>query len=115
MGKYLTSRNALIEIGARLRAYRIDYPLSQEELSDKSGISVRSISRLENGEDMQLGNFIKILIALDLDSNLDMLIPDPTLRPSYYVKEAKEPYRKRAPKKSTNSLTSEPKWGDEEK
>lgn len=115
MGKYLTSRNALIEIGARLRAYRIDYPLSQDELSDKSGISVRSISRLENGEDMQLGNFIKILIALDLDSNLDMLIPDPTLRPSYYVKEATEPYRKRASKKSTSSLTSEPKWGDEEK
>lgn len=115
MGKYLTSRSALVEMGARLRAYRIDYPLSQDELSDKSGISVRSISRLENGEDMQLGNFIKLLMALDLDSNLDMLIPDPKMRPSYYVKEATEPYRKRATKKSKSHFDSEPKWGDDEK
>lgn len=81
MRKYLSSHNELHEIGSRIRAYRIAYPLSQAELAAKAGIATRSLSRLENGEDIQFGNLVKILIALDLDSNIDMLIPDPNKRP----------------------------------
>ncbi len=114
MGKYLSSRSALSEIGARLKAYRIDFPLSQEELADKSGIAVRSISRMENGEDIQFGNLIKVLIALDLDGNLDMLVPDPTKRPSYYLKaQSTMPQRKRASKKVSKKTDPDIKWGDE--
>ena len=115
MAKYLSSYNALSEIGARLKAYRIDYPLSQGELSDKSGVAVRSISRMESGEDVQFGNLIKVLIALDLDANLDMLVPDPTKRPSYYLKEQSiMPQRKRVRKiVSKNPSTIDMKWGDE--
>ena len=87
MKKYLSSRNALKEIGKRIRAYRIDYPLSQAELAKKSGIAIRSISRLENGEDIQFGNLFKVLIALDLDANIDMLVPDSSKRPSMYEKK----------------------------
>jgi transcriptional regulator with XRE-family HTH domain len=114
MGKYLSSRSALSEIGARLKAYRIDFPLSQEELADKSGIAVRSISRMENGEDIQFGNLIKVLIALDLDANLDMLVPDPKKRPSYYLKaQSTMPQRKRASKKVSKNIDPDIKWGDE--
>lgn len=114
MDKYLSSRNALAEIGARLKAYRIDFPLSQEALSDKSGVAIRSISRMENGEDVQFGNLIKVLIALDLDANLDMLVPDPTKRPSYYLNEtANQPQRKRARKKVSKTPGTVIKWGDE--
>lgn len=81
MRKYLSSHNELHEIGSRIRAYRIAYPLSQTELAAKAGIATRSLSRLENGEDIQFRNLVKILIALDLDSNIDMLIPDPNKRP----------------------------------
>lgn len=113
MGKYLSSRSALAEIGARLKAYRIDFPLSQEALSDKSGIAVRSISRLESGQDIQFGNLIKVLIALDLDANLDMLVPDPTKRPSYYLNDkSTTPQRKRASKKASKP-PKDIKWGDE--
>ncbi len=114
MSKYLSSRSALSEIGARLKAYRIDYPLSQEELADKSGVAVRSISRMENGEDVQFGNLIKVLIALDLDANLDMLVPDPTKRPSYYLNDKSiKPLRKRARKKELKNPETAIKWGDE--
>jgi transcriptional regulator with XRE-family HTH domain len=37
------------DLGNRLRAYRIAASLSQEELAEKSGISVRAISDLERG------------------------------------------------------------------
>lgn len=114
MSKYLSSRSALSEIGGRLKAYRIDYPLSQEELADKSGVAVRSISRMENGEDVQFGNLIKVLIALDLDANLDMLVPDPTKRPSYYLNDKSiKPLRKRARKKELKNPETGIKWGDE--
>ncbi|MHB1454282.1 MAG: helix-turn-helix domain-containing protein [Saccharofermentanales bacterium] len=104
MSKYLSSHSALSEIAARLKAYRIDYPLSQKELADKSGVAVRSIIRLESGEDVQFGNLIKVLIALNLDANLDILVPDPTKRPSYYLKnQSMIPQRQRVRKKGTKN------------
>ncbi len=114
MSKYLSSRSALSETAARLKAYRIDYPLSQKELADKSGVAVRSILRMESGEDVQFGNLIKVLIALDLDANLDMLVPDPTKRPSYYLNDKTiMSQRKRARKKETLNPNIDIKWGDE--
>jgi DNA-binding XRE family transcriptional regulator len=53
MGKYLSSHSALSELAARLKAYRIDYSLSQKELADKSGVALRSILRMESGEDVK--------------------------------------------------------------
>ncbi len=115
MNKYLYSNTALIEIGERIRAYRIDFPLSQKELSEKSGVSLRSISRLENGEDVNFSNLIKVLIALDLDANLNMLVPDPAKRPSYYLKDKLATSRKkRVSKKENKNIDKEIKWGDED-
>ena len=114
MGKYLSSHSALSEIASRLKAYRIDYPLSQKELADKSGVAVRSILRMESGEDVQFGNLIKVLIALDLDANLDMLVPDPAKRPSYYLKDKSiMPQRKRVGKKEHKNPNMDIRWGDE--
>ena len=113
MGKYLSSHNALIEIGARIKAYRIDYPLSQAELANKSGIAVRSLSRMENGEDVQFGNLVKVLIALDLDTNLDMLIPDPKKRPSSYVKKIVPEKKRRVGRVARKTSKKVINWGDE--
>jgi transcriptional regulator with XRE-family HTH domain len=113
MSKYLSSNSALTEIGSRLKAYRIDYQLTQKELSDKSGVAVRSISRMESGEDIQFGNLIKVLIALDLDENLDMLVPNPSIRPSYYLKNKMvTSKRERVGKKKNETLIKEIKWGE---
>ena len=114
MGKYLSSHSALSELAARLKAYRIDYPLSQKELADKSGIALRSILRMESGEDVQLGTLIKVLIALDLDSNLDILVPDPTNRPLYYFQDKSiTSQRKRASRKTPPNPNIDIRWGDE--
>ena len=68
--------NNILEISDRLKQYRINYPMTQRELADKTGISVRSISRFENGEDISLSEFLKILRALELDNRIDVLVPD---------------------------------------
>lgn len=98
-------------IGERIKQYRINAGFSQRNLEDESGVSVRSISRLEQGASVQLESFIKILSALNLESNIDLLIPDQTKRPSFYLKDNDKPkQRVRKKEKSTGTF----KWGDEE-
>ncbi len=77
----------------RLKQYRINYPLTQSELAEKSGVSVRSISRFENGEDISMSKFICILRALDLSERLMEFIPDQRKRPSYYLGNEKKRHR----------------------
>lgn len=97
-------------IGERIKQYRIGAELSQKELEIKSGVSARSISRLEQGASIQLENFIKILSALNLENNIELLIPDQTKRPSFYLKDNRAKQRVR--KKTENTGTF--KWGDED-
>ncbi len=95
----------------RLKLYRIYYPLTQRELAEKSGVSVRSISRFENGEDISLSNYLKLLRAMDLDGRMVDMIPDQRKRPSYYLE--KEAKRSRASTTRTHSESAPFAWGDE--
>lgn len=57
-------------ISARIKEIRIDKKLSQEELGEKSGLSIRTIQRLENGESVPRGDTLKRLTnALELPTN----------------------------------------------
>ena len=97
------------ELGQRIKMYRIMNEMSQQDLEDKSGVSKRSISRLEQGESVQLDNLFKIIIALGLADNIEVLVPDQTKRPSYYLeKPDNKPKRVRKKTEKTNF-----KWGDE--
>ena len=98
------------ELGQKIKSYRILNDMSQQDLEDKSGVSKRSISRLEQGESVQVDNLFKIIIALGLGDNIDLLVPEQTKRPSYYLKKS-EDRPKRVRKKS---VKKEFKWGDEE-
>ncbi len=114
MNKYLSSHVVLNEMGSRLKKYRIDSSLTQEELALKAGVSRRSIQYMEKGEDVKFGTIIKVLMALQLDANLDMLVPDPTKRPSYYMNMKSDSHHPRRVRK--NKVTEEKnafKWGDE--
>ncbi len=98
------------ELGRRIKNYRVMREMSQQELADKTGISKRSISRLEQGDSVQLNSFFMILIALDLGDNIELLVPDQTKRPSYYL-EKPENIAKRVRKKTQTRAF---RWGDEE-
>lgn len=101
----------LTEIGRRIKQYRISTGLTQKDLALKSGVSESSIARLEQGASVQTDSLIKILIALRLDENIEMLIPDQTKRPSYYLNSEKEKMRFRKKTKVPNNTGFV--WGDE--
>lgn len=99
-------------IGERIRNYRIAYPLTQAQLAERSGVSLRSIQLFENGADIKWNNLVKILSALDLDDNIQMLVPDVTERPSYHVKQ--NDIRMRVSKKQVKKSQKESfTWGDD--
>jgi transcriptional regulator with XRE-family HTH domain len=97
------------ELGQKIKTYRIMKEMSQQDLEDKSGVSKRSISRLEQGESVQLENLFKILLALDLGENIDLLVPDQTKRPSFYLEKSDNKNRRVRKKTVKNGF----KWGDE--
>ena len=100
----------IVELGKKIKTYRIMTELSQEDLSDNTGISKRSISRLEQGESIQMDNLFKILIALDIGDNIDLLVPDQTKRPSFYL-DFSDSAPQRVRKKKSEKTTF--RWGDE--
>lgn len=101
----------ITELGQKIKTYRITKGMSQQDLEDQTGVSKRSISRLEQGKSVQVDNLFKILVALNLGENIELLVPDQTKRPSYYLdKKEERPQRVRKNQEKKNEF----KWGDEE-
>lgn len=100
----------LKEIGNRLKQYRVSLNITQNQLSQRTGISVITIMRIENGEDTKWSTIIKILSELKLSENLDILIPEP--KPDYKALFEEKTIRKRArpdKKKTDNAWV----WGED--
>ena len=95
MKKYINNQEYLKEIGERIKLYRVSQGITQKMLEELSGVSQRSITRLEQGTSVQMESFIKILFALKLDENLLMLIPNVKDMPSYHFDEYRPKQRAR--------------------
>ena len=57
----------------KIKQQRKKLKISQQELAQKSGVSLGSIKRFETKYEISLQSFIKIAIALDLDGDLESL------------------------------------------
>ena len=97
------------DLGRKIKLYRISLGMSQQELADKTGISKRSISRMEQGDSVQMNSLFTILIALDLGDNIELLVPDESKRPSYYLEKPQNTPKRVRKKPEKNDF----KWGDE--
>lgn len=62
----------------RLKEYRLAARISQREMAEKSGVSLTTISHLEQGlnRNITLNNFISILRVLGLEQRLSDLLPE---------------------------------------
>lgn len=109
MNKKKDYKEYIKDLGEKIKIYRIMKEMSQQDLADQTGVSKRSISRLEQGESVQLDNLLKILLALELGDNIELLVPDQTKRPSYYLNTT-DSRPKRVRKRTEKSGF---KWGDE--
>lgn len=76
----------LKSVGKRIRQYRIARNMKQEDLADKTNLSVTYIGMIERGEKFpRLETFVAIVNALDVTS--DALLADVTTT-GYKIKES---------------------------
>ena len=101
------------ELGKRLKSYRVKYPMTQKELAEKTGVAQRTISNLENGGEITLRNLIKIMRALHLIGNMDVLVPESHPNPNEVWAYGKERERATSKEKREKNRPAGWKWGDE--
>ena len=101
----------LSELGARIKRNRIDMQLSQQDFAAKAGISTRTLSAAENGEDIRLSSLIRILRTLNCLENINLILPELAFDPESYRTLGRE--RKRVSRNTKNRIKIKWKWGDE--
>ena len=60
-------------LAEKIKQQRKKLRISQENLAQKSGVSLGSIKRFETKYEISLQSFIKVAIALDLDGDFENL------------------------------------------
>ena len=61
------------ELVEKIKQHRKKLKISQTQLAAKSGVSLGSIKRFESKYEISLNSFIKLLIALNLEHDLENL------------------------------------------
>lgn len=99
----------LKELGNRIKDTRIALSMTRAELAVKSGVSLKTMERIESGENIKIENLLNVLRSLELLKNLDVLVPE---QESLFYKETKaKRYRASKSGKVAEDVTW--KWGDE--
>ncbi|MGL4369161.1 MAG: helix-turn-helix domain-containing protein [Spirochaetota bacterium] len=99
----------LLEIGSRIAQSRLNKNMTQKELAERAGISIRTLARMEAGEvSTQMESFIRVCRALGAVDRLNILFPESLPGPIEQLKlQGKK--RKRASAHQKN-ITPAVKW-----
>lgn len=79
------------ELARRIARCRIDSGFSQAELADKAGVGVGTVARLEDGHAVSSETLFRILRALAVQENLEVLLPDADFQPMDYGRYNHQP------------------------
>ena len=77
----LSNPAILQKMGRRMRDYRIRMEMTQGELAEKSGVSMGTIVRLEQGSPISTSLLVSILRTMGLLENLEALLPELSISP----------------------------------
>ena len=80
---YTTNQDFIILLSQRLKEYRLAARISQKEMAEKSGVSLTTISHLEQGlnRNITLNNFISLLRVIGMEQRLNDLLPELPMPP----------------------------------
>lgn len=111
----ITDTALLTLLGTRITTTRIDRNQTQSNLAKQAGISKRTLERMENGEMVQLTNFLRVLRVLGLLNGIDLLLPPQPLHPLEMIKRQGKKRLRVVPsrKEKKDPIANAWKWGDE--
>ena len=80
---YITNQDIISLLCQRLKEYRLAARISQKEMAEKSGVSLTTISHLEQGvnQNITLNNFISLLRVVGMEQRLHELLPELPMPP----------------------------------
>ncbi|WP_269815498.1 helix-turn-helix domain-containing protein [Algibacillus agarilyticus] len=98
------------ELGDRIKVARLNADLTQKELAEKAGLSLKAVTNSEKGTST-LESIVAILVALELTEQLNSFIPKQEISPVQLAK-LQGKVRKRATGTSKKIIKSEdtPSW-----
>ncbi len=99
------------ELGKRIQDNRIAMNLTQAQMADRSGVALRTVARIENGESVKVESVLNILRVLGVLGNLNEMIQEQVLAPTEIIDIGKK--RKRVTAAKKNQERSTWVWGDE--
>lgn len=110
-----SEKSILMELGRRIKQNRIALNITQVELSEKCGVSPSTETRIENGDDTKISNYLKILNGLNMLENVDVLIPEiqPDFKSIYEQKALRQRVKSSRVKHEINWTWNEDKEGAE--
>ena len=88
------------ELGRRLQQQRLRQNISQAELARRIGVSVPTISNLENGKNATMDTFLNVVLALGLANELEALFAQTPLTSAELRRLHQQPKRQRASRKT---------------
>ena len=95
-----TDKEIVQELGGRIRSYRLQRNLSQDELARQAGVNRTTVRDIEGGKDSQLSTLVKLMRALGRLEDLGAFLPIPSVSPIQLMKlQGKKP-RQRARRSS---------------
>ena len=97
----------------RLESIRLSRNITQAQLAEEAGVSPRTIGRLEKGQGVSMDTFIRIMMALNIQQNLEALLPDPSVRPIERIGMGAAERKRARPTKSIDELPTW-SWGNGE-
>ncbi len=104
----------LTELGGRLARLRLERNLTQAQLAEQSGVSKRTVERLESGSvATQLSGFIRVCRVLDVIERFDVLVPEPVPSPIAQLKLGGKTRQRASATKMAQSSSKQWHWGDE--
>ena len=107
-----TSAQIEMALCRKIEDIRLVRNITQAELAERAGVSLSTIGRMEKGKGVSLDTFIRVLIALDIQQNLEGLLPDPSVRPIERInRNGRE--RQRASSRSPEVEKKPWSWGNE--
>ena len=88
----------LAELGRRLEHIRLGRNVTQEQLAGEAGVSRSTVVRVEAGQPVKLTAIVRVLRALGLVEQLDLLVPEPLPSPIELLRRQGRPRRRAAPR-----------------
>lgn len=109
----LTDKAILLTIGHKLKEARLEQNLSQKDVSAASGLSMFSISQMENGHNTSMLSLIMVLRSLNRLDLLNAMLEEHPVSPIALSEYAKRhPERKRACNSKKETASMDFGWDD---